>query len=67
MWKNASKEMKMVGSGPPTSLVVNGELTSNPAAMAEKQNDFFISTPLGIADRIPPTETDPLSYTKKFL
>ena len=67
MWKNASKEMKIVGSGPPTSLVVNGELTSDPSAMAEQQNDFFISKPLNIASSIPHTETDPLLYTKKFL
>ena len=67
MWKSARKEMKIVGAGPPTSLVVNGELISKPAAMAEVQNDFFVSKPPKIADKIPSTETDPLSYTKKFL
>ena len=67
MWKNARKEMKITGAGPPTALVVNGEITSKPEVMAEKQNQFFISKPLGIADKIPHTDTDPLAYTKKYL
>ena len=67
VWKETRHYMHIGGAGPPVSLVVNGELTSNPQVMAEKQNDFFISKVKGIDEKIPPTTTDPLSYTRKFL
>ena len=67
VWKAARGELHMTGAGPPTALVVNGELTSNSEKMSESQNNFFISKVAGIGERIPKTDTDPLSYTKKFL
>ena len=67
MWKSARTQLKFTTSGPPTSLTVNGELTTNPEKMAEAQNDFFVGKPIKISEQIPKTKVDPLSYTKKFL
>ena len=67
VWKETRGHMGINGAGPPVALSIRGELTSNPQEMAEGQNNYFISKVADIGEKIPPTTTDPLQYTKRFL
>ena len=67
MWEAAKTFAGWKKSGGPTSLSVNGELTSKNDKMAQAQQDFFLKKIETHKKKIPPTKKDPLQYARKFL
>ena len=67
MWKAAKAQVGWHSAGSPTSLVINGELTSNNQVMAQSTNEFFVKKVEDISKKIPVTDKDPLDYTKEYL
>ena len=67
MWEAAKTFAGWKKSGGPTSLSVNGELTSKNDKMAQAQQDFFIKKIETHKKNIPPAKKDPLEYTRNFL
>ena len=50
-----------------STLIIDGELTSDNKKMAQSTNDFFRTKTQTIAESIPHTDKDPLDYTRDFL
>ena len=67
VWKAAKSQVGWQTSSAPTSLSINGHLTSKNEEMAQAQNEFFDQKPKNIAKKIPKTDKDPLDYTRDFL
>ena len=66
-WKSGKEILGWPSVGAPTSLVINGELTSDNQKMAQSTNDYFGEKTKKISEEIPATPKDPLDYTKEFL
>ena len=50
--------------GPPTQLVVNGELKSKPKDLSKCMNECFVNKVNGLRANIPPCMTDPLDRVR---
>ena len=50
--------------GPPSQLVINGELKNKPKEMADCMNDFFVQKVNELRARIPACRVDPLDRVK---
>ena len=53
--------------GPPTQLVVNGELKSKPKDLSKCMNEFFVNKVNGLRANIPPCMTDPLDRVRNLM
>ena len=53
--------------GPPTRLVVDGELKSKPKELAECMNEFFTNKVKSLRARIPPCRKDPLDRLRTLM
>ena len=69
MWKAAKSQVGWSTLSAPTSLSINGQLSSKNQEMvqAQAQNEFFDQKPKNIAKKIPKSDKDPLDYTRDFL
>ena len=67
MWEEGKNILGWTKDGGPTSLSVNGQLTSKNSEMAQAQQDFFVNKIKNHIEKIPPTNKDPLSYTRELL
>ena len=67
VWKAGRSLLGWNSSGAPTSLIVDGELTSNHQKMADSTQKYFTTKIEKIDETIPHTDKDPLDYTREFL
>ena len=67
VWEAGKSHLGWKTPGAPTSLSVNGELTSKNDVMAQAQSDFFEDKVKSTYEKIPKSDKDPLDYTRRFL
>ena len=53
--------------GPPTKLVIEGELKSKPKELADCMNNFFVNKVTNLRNTIPPCSQDPLDRVKEIM
>ena len=67
IWRNVKDWLGWNTGGPPTQLIINGELKTKPGDLAEGMNNFFIGKVRDLQNRIPPSDCDPLKHVKKLM
>ena len=66
-WKAGKVVLGWDKAGSPTSLIIDGELTTNHQKMAQSTQDFFVNKIKNLSETIPASPKDPLDYTREFL
>ncbi len=66
-WQAVRKLAGNPPKGSPTSLTVNGILTSSPKAIAEAMNTFYIQKVTKIRQALPPALIDPMAAMRRLL
>ena len=66
-WKNLKSWLGWRSVCPPTKLVENGEMFSNPSKLANIMSQFFIKKVKNLRSNIPQTPEDPLELTCRLI
>ena len=53
--------------GPPTQLVINGELKNKPSDLADGMNDFFVTKVQNLRKDIPPCRNNPYDRVSQLM
>ena len=61
MVKTVKSWLSWGASGPPTQLIVGGQIASSPRIMSMAMNDFFLEKVKLLRSKIPHESLDPLS------
>ena len=67
MWKMQKNYHGWPSPGPPDAVLINGVKITDPQMVAEEVNNCLIGKIQTIKETTPVTQTDPLSFTKKYL
>ena len=66
LWKHGKDVLGYVQPGPPTTINVDGNLTSDPQMIADVMNKAFIEKIKKHRESIPVVNQDPLQYTREW-
>ena len=66
-WKTVKSWLSWGRSGPPTQLVVDGELLSKPSVLSNTMNNFFLDKIKKLRSTIHPPKSDPLKKLKEAM
>ena len=66
-WKAVKKILNIKQNQPPTRILNDGEIVTDPAKIAEILNEAYIKKPMDIVNEIPKTNKDPLINYKKLM
>ena len=66
-WKAVKKILNIKQNQPPTRILNDGEIVTDPAKIAEIMNEAYIKKPMDIVNEIPKTNKDPLINYKKLV
>ena len=66
-WRSIKSFLGWNSGGPPTQLIVNGELKNKPYELATAMNQFFHQKVGNLRENIPASLTDPLDNVKKLM
>ena len=66
-WKAVKKILNIKQNQPPTRILNDGEIVTDPAKIAEIMNKAYIRKPMDIVNEIPKTNKDPLINYKKLV
>ena len=67
LYRITREQLGWVNTGPPTSLISNGQYISKPKVMADCLNEFFINKIQSLKQKIPRNNKDPLKTLKKAI
>ena len=60
IWKTVKNWLGWRTGGPPTQLVINGELKNKPKELADCMNEYFVNKVKDLRRKIPPCRKNPL-------
>ena len=66
-WRTVKNWLGWKTGGPPTKLVIEGELKSKPKELADCMNNFFVNKVTNLRNTIPPCRQDPLHRVKEIM
>merc|ERR1712059_87903 len=66
-WKAVKNILNIKPVKPPTKIMDEGEIITDPIKIAEIMNKAYIQKPIDIVNKIPATKTDPLINYKKLV
>ena len=66
-WKTVKNWLGWKTGGPPTQLVVNGELKNKPKELAQCMNEFFINKVRNLRSHIPACRKNPLERVQSMM
>jgi hypothetical protein len=66
-WRTVKDWLGWTTGGPPTQLVVNGELKTKPKELSKCMNNFFVNKVNGLRSNIPACRTNPLDRVSKLM
>ena len=66
-WRTIKGWLGWRGGGPPTQLVVDGELKNKPGDLARCMNEFFINKIRTLKSRIPPSTENPIARLQNLM
>ena len=66
-WRTVKGWLGWRGGGPPTQLVVDGELKNKPKDLARCMNEFFLNKIRTLKSRIPPSTENPIKRLKNLM
>ena len=66
-WRTVKNWLGWKTGGPPTKLVIEGELKSKPKELADCMNNFVVNKVTNLRNTIPPCRQDPLDRVKEIM
>ena len=66
-WRTVKDWLGWTTGGPPTQLVVNGELKNKPKELSECMNEFFVNKVNALRSNIPACRTNPLDRVSTLM
>ena len=67
IWKTVKNWLGWKTGGPPTQLVVNGELLNKPKELSKSMNEYFVNKVTNLRGSIPPCRKNPLERVRNLM